>query len=278
MGYTRFKTHFVISILLLLLSHSVLANELIMSAAPRESVASGHKLYDPIAAYMSKILGVKVTYKHPRHWLRYQSDIKKQNYDIVLDGPHLASWRIKHIGHTALIKLPGTLAFHIITKADNKAANKPEDLVYKKVCAIAPPNLTSVILLQRLNDPVREPVINSVKGGMKGIYKNLMSGSCVAAVVRTDFYNKKLSDEQKKGIKILYTSPDFPNQVITTSNKISADDRQALITAFTQGDGVNTMAPVVKRFAGKDVPAFIPVAEGEYNGYYTFLKGVVLGW
>ncbi len=278
MGYIRFNLHFVASIFLLLLSHSVLANELIMSAAPRESVADGHKLYEPIAAHMSKILGVKVTYKHPRHWLRYQSDIKKQNYDIVFDGPHLASWRIKYIEHQALIKLPGTLAFHIITKADNKAINNPEDLVYKKVCAIAPPNLTSVVLLQRLNDPVREPIIISVKGGMKGIYKNLMEGSCIAAVVRTDFYNKKLSDEQRKGLKILYTSPEFPNQVITTSNKISAENRQALITAFTQGEGVTTMNPVVKRFAGKDVKAFIPVTQGEYNGYYTFLKGVVLGW
>lgn len=278
MGYTRFNLHLVVSILLLLLSHSVLADELIMSAAPRESVANGHKLYDPIAAHMSKILGVKVSYKHPRHWLRYQSDIKKQNYDIVLDGPHLASWRIKYIEHHALIKLPGTLAFHIIAQADNKAINHADELVYKKVCAIAPPNLTSVVLLQRLNDPVREPVIHSVKGGMKGIYKNLMNKKCVAAVVRTDFYNKKLTDEQRKGLKILYTSPDLPNQVITTSNKISAEDRQALITTFTQGNGVTTMAPVVKRFAGKDVKAFIPAKEGEYNGYYTFLKGVVLGW
>ena len=273
---TRFSL--IIFLALILISPITYGQELIMSAAPRESVAAGHKLYDPIANQISQLLGVKVKYKHPRHWLRYQSDIKKQKYDFVLDGPHLASWRIKYIGHKPLVKLPIPLQFHLITRSDNDQVMKADDLVYKKVCAIPPPNLTSVVLLQRLNDPVREPIIHGVKGGMKNIYKSLIEGKCQGAIVRTDFFDKKLSDDQRKAVKILYTSPKLPGQVITVSDKVSEENRQALVAYFTEGSGISVMSPLVKRFAGKNIKSFVPAEPNEYDEYYKFLKGVVLGW
>ena len=274
------KIRFYISIIFVYFISNPLtqAEELIMSAAPRESAEAGHTLYTPIANHIGNILGVKVRYKHPRHWLRYQSDIKKEKYDIVLDGPHLASWRIKYIGHKPLMKLPVPLQFHLLIKADNNAIKVPEDLAYKRVCAIPPPNLTSVVLLQRLNDPIREPVIHGVKGGMKKIFKTLIDGKCTAAIVRTDFYDKKLSDEQRQAVKILYTSPKLPGQVITVSKRIPEEGRQALLDSFTAGDGVQVMSPVVKRFAGKNIKSFVPAEANEYDQYYKFLQGVVLGW
>ncbi len=274
----RIKTWTFIGCLLLPTSHSLQARELVMTAAPRETAAAGIKLYQPVADHFGKLLGVKVTYKHAGNWLRYQSDIRKMKYDIVLDGPHLASWRIKYIGHQPLMKLPVSLQFHMVAKADNPGINTPEDLVFKPVCAIPPPNLTSIILLNRLNDPVREPVIHGVQGGMKQIYTELLEGKCFGGVLRTDFYDKKLSDEQKGKLKIIYTSPVLPGQVITVSDQISKEQRQALLESFTQGEGAKVMLPVVKRFAGKNAKSFVPVVENEYNEYYKFIHGVVLGW
>jgi ABC-type phosphate/phosphonate transport system substrate-binding protein len=268
----------LIGLSLMLGCHSVQARELIMSAAPRESKEEGKKLYQPVANHFSKLLGVKVTYKHAGNWLRYQSNIKKMKYDIVLDGPHLASWRIEYTGHQPLMKLPVSLQFYIVAKADNTDINKPEDLVFKQVCAIPPPNLTSIILLNRLNDPVREPVIHSVSGGMKQIYKDLMKEKCAGGVLRTDFYDKKLTNKQKSSLKIVYTSPLLPGQVITVSDQVSKEQRLALLKSFTTGEGVSIMEPVVKRFAGKNAKTFIPVVENEYAEYYKYVHGVVLGW
>lgn len=265
-------------LLLLLLNNSALAQNLVLSAPPRESVRQGHELYRPLADHLGKLLGVEVDYKHAKHWLRYQSDIKKQNYDFVFDGPHLASWRIKHLKHRPLVKLPGTLGFYILALANNNKINKPEDIVYKKVCAIPPPNLTSVILLQRLNDPIREPFIVSVKGGMGKIFKGLIDGKCEAAVIRNVLYDKKLSDEDRAKVKIIYTSPELPNQVLTVSDRVSKEDQEKIIASLITGEGKKVMAPIAKRFGGKDAKGFVEVTPEEYNGYFSFLEGVVLGW
>ncbi|MFW2374033.1 MAG: phosphate/phosphite/phosphonate ABC transporter substrate-binding protein [Gammaproteobacteria bacterium] len=265
-------------LLLASINSNALAETLILSAAPRETVTQGHKLYGPLADHLGQLLGVEVKYKHAKHWLRYQSDIKKSKYDFVFDGPHLASWRIKHLKHRPLVKLPGTLKFYILARADNKKINTPENLIYKKVCAIPPPNLTSVILLQRMNDPVREPIIESIKGGMGKIYKALLDGRCDGAVIRSTLYDKKLSDVERAKVKIIYTSPELPNQVITASNRVSAEDQNKIIESLTAGDGMKVMLPIAKRFGGKNVDAFIRLDPSEYNGYFSFLEGVVLGW
>lgn len=278
MVYSFLNRHLISILLLIFLNNNVSAQDLILSAAPRETVKQGHELYSPLADHLGKLLGVNVKYTHAKHWLRYQSDIKNRKYDFVFDGPHLASWRIKHLKHKPLVKLPGTLGFYMLAMADNKKINTPEDLVYKRVCAIPPPNLTSVILLQRLNDPVREPIIQSIKGGMGKIVDALIDGKCEGAVIRSNYYKKKLTDEQRAKIKIIYTSPEFPNQVLTVSDRVSEEDQKKIIVSLTTGEGVKTLTPIVKRFGGKDVKGFIAVDPSEYNGYFSFLEGVVLGW
>lgn len=259
-------------------SYNVYADGLILAAAPRESVEKGRELYDPVAAYLSQVLGKPVTYVHTNHWIRYQSDMKNRKYDFVFDGPHLASWRIKNINHEPIVRLPGYLQFHFLARADDNNVIKPEDLIYKRVCVIPPPNLTAVTLLQKLNDPVREPVLISVKGSMKTLYEKLIGGECSGAVVRTDFYQGQLSAEEKARVKIVYTSEQLPNQAITASNRLTDAEIEKLVLALTSKQGQKVLAPLLKRFGGKEAVSFIPAEAQEYVGYSKFLEGVVLGW
>lgn len=270
--------HVIVMLGILTGSFSVYADGLILAAAPRESAEKGKELYDPVAAYLSQVLGKPVTYVHTNYWIRYQSDMKKRKYDFVFDGPHLTSWRIKNIEHKPVIKLPGNLQFHFLALVDDNNVIKPEDLIYKRVCVIPPPNLTAVTLLQKLNDPVREPVLISVNGSMKNLYEKLIQGECSGAVVRTDFYKGLLSAEEKAAVKIVYTSEQLPNQALTASDRISDAEIAKLVLALTSEQGQKVLAPLLKRFGGKDAVSFIPAEKQEYVGYSKFLEGVVLGW
>ena len=89
MACSLLKIRFVLIILLSIICNNTLAETLILSAAPRESAKQGHNLYGPLAKHLSQLLGREVKFKHAKHWLRYQSDIKKRKYDFVFDGPHL---------------------------------------------------------------------------------------------------------------------------------------------------------------------------------------------
>lgn len=270
--------HWSLLLLLLLFSRAVLAEDLILSSPPRETPAAGVQLYSPLANYLSLVLGKKVRYQYPQNWLRYQRSIKNNEYDIVFDGPHFASWRIKHFHHTPVAKLPGSLQFFFVTKADNKSIIAPSDLAAKKVCSIPPPNLNSLMLLARLDGPAREPILKGVRGGMKKVYQALINDECVAAVLRTSYFRKKLSQEQQAGLRIIYTSEQVPNQVITVSDRVSQPDIDKIRQALFSDQGIKVTEKIVKRFAGKKTRIFVAVKVGEYDGYSSLLEGVILGW
>lgn len=252
--------------------------ELIFAAPPRESAKQARKLYTPLIQHLSKLLGEKVIFQPSRNWLHYQRDIRRDKFDIIFDGPHFASWRILHLEHNPLVKLPGKLDFYFITKKSSKNIRKPDDLVLKKVCAIPPPNLTSLVLLNVLNSPIREPIIKSVKGGMPKVFKDLNSDKCVAAVVRQDFFNKRLSQNQRDKYRIIYTSGRIPNQVITASSRISKIKQDKIIDSLTSSKGRRASAAILKRFGGKRVKSFILADKNDFKGQNELLEGVILGW
>lgn len=273
----RLITHLLGGLVLVLCSQATRA-DLIMTAPPRESVENGEKIYTPIATYLSTVLGEKVTYQHPRNWLFYQRDMRAGKYDIVFDGPHFMSWRMKNLGHEPVAKLPGKLAFYIVTKKDHPSIKKVRHLVSRKVCGIAPPNLSTLTMFAELNNPARQPVLQPVRGGMPGVYKAFREGKCEAAIFRDKFYQRKLKDEDRADLVIIFKSKKLPNQGITVSDKVSPELRAKIAKGLTQDpDGIAATELLRKRFAAK-AKAMVPAKSEEYKDSVYLLEGVIFGW
>jgi ABC-type phosphate/phosphonate transport system substrate-binding protein len=256
-----------------------IAQGFVLSAPPRETPENGMKQYGPIAAHLSKLLGVEVTYKHPENWLKYQREMRNDKYDFVFDGPHFISWRVAHLGNEALVRLPGELQFILVNKVSDTAFDNPDKLIGKKICGISPPNLATLSVLDYYRNPVRQPVIKGINGGAEKVYQAYLDNKfgCDAVIFRTDYFNKKLTKAQRADLKLLYTSKAMPNQGITASKRVSREQKDAVIKEFTVGSGVGSTAGIIKRFAG-NAKSFIPVKENEYDGYNMLLEGVIFGW
>lgn len=254
------------------------APELILTAPPRETAAAGNKLYKPVAEYLSQLLNRKVTYKHSGNWFNYQAKMRKDKYDIIFDGPHFISWRIAHIKHEVLIKLPGALQFMVVTNANNDKINEGKDLVGKKFCGISPPNLSSLSFLASFANPVLQPRVKGIKGGMGNVFKAFEKKKCQAAVLRNTFYKNKLTQEKRNKLKIIFNSRAMPNQAISVSSRLSQEDKNKIRSALLSGAGTASLSGVIKRFGGKKVKAFIPTDNKEYEGYNNYLEGVIFGW
>lgn len=262
----------------LLLPATLQAQELVFTAPPREKPEAGQQQYGPVAVFLTELLGRKVNYVHPRNWLNYQREMRAGNYDIVFDGPHFISWRIAHLGDNAIIRLPGHLQFLLLARKDDGQINKPEDLIGRKICGISPPNLSTLSILARFNNPVQQPVIKGIKGGMGKVYKTFKAGACRAVVLRTTFYAKKLSEADRAGMKILYTTPQMPNQGFTLSKRIGLPEQDKIRNGLLNSpQGRQALQATLKRFGGK-AKAFVPATNAEYEGYNMLLEGVIFGW
>lgn len=268
----------LIGILLsVIVSSEIYAIDLVLTAPPRETPEAGKKLYGPLAAHLSELLRTKVIYEHPKNWLNYQNQMRNDKYDIIFDGPHFASWRIAHLGHEVLAKLPGQLQFILVADKNNEKIQTTSDLIGKSFCGISPPNLSTLSVLDHFRNPARQPRIKGIKGGMGKVFANFKKGKCDAAVLRTDFYKKKLTDEQRNSVKELYSSRVMPNQAISVSRRISKEAKTVIANSLTTGTGVASTSGILKRFSGKS-KSLIKASNLEYLPHTTLLEGVIFGW
>ena len=269
-----------VNVLLLLCCCSAAQADLLLTAPPRESVADGQKQYGPLAEKLTQILGEKVTYQQPKGWLFYQRDMRADKFDIVFDGPHFISWRIKRFGHTPVAKLPGTLVFIVVTEKGAKGFNRRnintiDDLKNVKVCAVAPPNLSSLTVLAEYKDPVSLPIMVNAKGGMKGVYNAFKNGKCQAAIMRDKFFIKKVPQHERDDLKIIFRSEPVANQGITVSRRVNEEQRTLITAALTEVSA--STAPTLKRFTPK-ADKMLYTDNADYENYYKFFSGVVYGW
>lgn len=254
---------------------SIVSAEFVFSAPPRERSGEGVMTYGPLVERLSEALGDKVVYQQPDGWPEYTDKLRHNEYDIIFDGPHFTAWRIKHIGYTAVARLPGYLAFNIVTKEGDKRFTDLGSLRTAAVCAFESPNLTSSLLLYQFRDEVVVPHVIAVNGDTGDIINALDAGKCDAAVVRDQFYDKMLSDEQRAGLKIVYTSRKFPNQGISVSNRLNPEQIKIIKAVLEQDD--TSLEPVLNRFARKS-RHFIPSRNSDFSGISALLEGVVWGW
>jgi len=270
---------FLLSLLVgLFLSSPVLAKDLILSAPPRENKQAGEKLYQPLASFLSKQLGKQVKYVHPGNWLTYQNTMRDDGYDFVFDGPHFASWRVVHLNNVVLAKLPGTLQFYLIANKDDPKVKTSTDLIGRSICGISPPHLSTLSVLAHYSNPVRQPIVKGISGGMGKVYKAFSEEKCSGAVLRTLYFKKKLTDEQKSKVKIVFTSEPLTNQVITASKRISRADMEKIQKELLgTKEGNAALKPILQRF-NKKAKNFLKSSNEDVKGVNELLEGVIFGW
>ena len=272
------KTLIFMMFILALPVNAVFSSELIFTAPPRESAQAGNKIYQPVAKYLSQLLNRKVTYKHPGNWFNYQSKMRKDKYDIIFDGPHFTSWRIAHLKYDVLVKLPSELQFMVVTDANNFVIDSGKDVTGKRFCGISPPNLSSLSFLATFNNPMLQPRVIGIKGSMQDVYNAFEKEKCSAAVLRNVFYEKKLPRDKRDKLKIIFKSPEMPNQAISVSSRLSQKEKSKITNALLEGAGKKSLNGIVKRFSGAAMRPFVRTNNVEYEGYNKYLEGVIFGW
>ena len=247
----------------------------LLTSPPREKPKEAQEMYGKLAEFLSAQMGEQVVYERPHGWIDYVNNMRAGKYDIVFDGPHFAAWRMKHLNHIPLVKLPGTLTFVVVGKRSDIKLNKLSDFITGGWCGLPSPNLATMAVMAQFNNPVKQPDFIEIQD-VNNIIPALKSGRCRAAGLLDKFY-KKASEEDKKDLKVIYTTPTFPDQTITVSARISAPAREKIIAALTAETGVPAAKSLLDKFA-KNATHFIRAPSPEYEGLEDLLEGVIWGW
>jgi ABC-type phosphate/phosphonate transport system substrate-binding protein len=251
--------------------------DLVFTAAPRETPEEGQALYGPMVNAMSEALGEKVVYQHPGSWNDYQKKVKSGEYDIYFDGAHLAAWRMENKQTKPLVRLPGELAFVVVSRAENKSISRPDDLIAKKVCAMPSPNLGTLTLYSLFQNPVQQPDFIVVNGGAKRLIAAMNEGKCEATIFRKKFYYKKLDAVAQAKFTVLTETAGITNQGFSISNRVNDEKVIMIQTYLTSPQGQLAAQKLLKRFSpGSE--KFVAASEDEYQGLNLMAQNMMFGW
>lgn len=198
----------------------------VFAVAPRETAAVAQRIYQPMAEYLSQATGKKVVFHYADNWLTYQAEMRRGDYDLVLDDPHFNGWRAAHLQHNVLVKAPGSSEFVVIVKQTNEKVRDLKQLAGRSICGISPPNLGTLSVLNEFDNPMRQPLIVSTQG-WDTIYKHLQAGHCSAAILPRG--NLAKYDPHSRAARVVFKARAYPNQTLSAGPRVGAGD-QAKIT------------------------------------------------
>ena len=238
---------------------------LVFTAPPRETPEQGQEIYQPIADYLSKVIGKKIVYRHPGTWGVYRTEMLKGSYDLVFDGPHFNSYRMEKLNHNILVKIPERHEFAVIVRKEQKFSALSQMAGYT-FCTHAPPNLGTLVLLSQFDNPARQPVIINTKG-WENIYEGVVSGKCVGGVL--PLANLKKYD--RTGVtRLVFKAPVMPNQAFSAGPRIAPKDQAKIAAALTSPDAA---APTARLRAAYRVGDSFALADNqEYRGLAVYLR------
>lgn len=242
--------------------------ELILSSAPRDSRQKEEEIFKPIADLLSKTSGEKVTFRHGDNYLTYQSEMRKGNYDIVLDGPQFVGWRMAKLNHVPLVKFPGNLVFVAIAKNNQDKIKDLKDLAGRTICAFPSPNLATLTVLYEFENPARQPLIIEVQN-FADVYKGVKSGKCVGGILQAKLHQDL--DKEAKATKVLFTSKPLPNQAFSVGPRVTAEKRERITQALLSPEGATATQKLRDVFK---VQALLPATVEEFQGLGKLMRDV----
>lgn len=241
--------------------------DLVLSAPPRESLEDGQAIYDPIAKLLTQTLGRKVVYQHPGTWGVYQGTMQKNGYDLVLDGAHFNGWRIEKLGHNVLVKVPGEYAFVTIVAKDSEITASSQ-LVGRTICAHAPPNFATLVMLTQFKNPARQPVIVLTEG-WKAAYDGLRGGRCRATVLPARVWEQY--DTGGAHTRVVARSATYPDNALSASPRLSPGEQVRVAQALLSPEGQEASTLFRQRYASGR--ALVPAQPQEFTRLGQLLAG-----
>lgn len=222
------------------------------------------KTYQPMVDYLSQKAEIELELLPARNYIGYWIQMRKPDaYDFILDGAHLAAYRVKKMTHKLVAKVSGVLSFTLISRPDDLILD-PEELVNRKVAVLASPNLGGLQAYNLFKHPARQPKMVEVKNAMDAL-DAVRSGKADAAYVPTPILS------HYPEATVITSSEQMPNMTLTASPRVPPDIEQAVARALIEADQSQEGRAMLTAVG---LAGFESAQKAEYAGLENLLEGM----
>ncbi|MBD3618477.1 MAG: PhnD/SsuA/transferrin family substrate-binding protein [Chromatiales bacterium] len=234
-----------------------------LAIQPIQTAETTAEFYRPLIEYLRTQTGLPIELATTSNFLTYWTQMKRGDYDLVLDAAHFTDYRIRELGYVPLAKMPGEVSYSLVTHPDTFIF-EPAELTGKPVASLASPSLGMVRMLDLFPNPLRQPRILEA-ATTEAIIEMIESGKAVAGIIPTPLLNTYTQ------FNVVLTTEPAPHVTFSASPRLPAEARsslqRALLEAGNTAEGQAMLAAI--GFTALERPEATV-----YSGYAELLEGV----
>ena len=255
----------------------VMAEELILSVHPFLSATEVKARFSPMANYLSKQLGIKVTLRVGANYDEHIQAIGKDQVDLAYMGPASYVTLVNQYGikpSLARIEMDGKPTFHgyIVTRSDS-AINSLEDLKGQSFAFGDPKSTMSYVvphfMLTQAGVITHDSAEHAFLGSHINVALAVLSGDYAAGAIKPAVFRKF----ESKGLRIIAVSPEISEHVFVSRTdlpeKTVNDLRKAMFTASESEQGIAALKAIKNSATG-----LIPVQDSDYDNLRTIIDSL----
>lgn len=240
--------------------------ELVFGIQPVLSEAQTRTAFQPLADYLAKTAGRRVTIRTRPNFMAYWDDVRKGGiFDLILDAAHFTDYRVKKQGYHVLAKIPDSVSYSLIV-SDRNPVIDPTELIARRVATLGIPSIGAVRLNALYPNPARQPTVVEVDSVEQAI-QWLTEGKVHAAILPTPVVSQQMA--QGGGISVVLTTDPIPHIALSAAPSMDAATRerlrQALLAAHKSDEGRRMLGAI-------GFERFDPATPTLYDGQSKILK------
>ncbi len=247
-----------------LLHTGLMAQEYVLSIQPTSSKDEIVKTYQPLADYLTEKTGHQISIKTYRNFYSYWHKMRAgKDFDLVLDAAHFTDYRIQNQGYTALVKMPDSVSFSLVTH-ENISASKPKDLLRKRIASAPSPSLSGIRFYEIFNDPARLPREVTVKNAQEAV-DAVAAGKADAAIIPSALAKKY------NFLNTVMATKKIPDMAVSASPTVPQDVKQSIQLALTDASESVEGRLMLEKISQS---AFVSTNNDDYSGYSSLLSNM----
>jgi len=224
-----------IAIILLVFTSQVIAKKFTLVIEPSYPINQAKEIYEPFKNWLSQQTGYELELVINKNYYTYWLKAKKDELpDFTLDAPHVAAYRMKNKGYTAVATTIEPLSFHLIS-LDEPAQNETVQnfMVSKKIIMLPSPSLATAYFKQWFTDLFAAPIKDITALSWQESVEIVFDGSAQAAIVPNWMYNlypnfSSLIESKQTPGSTFTVSPNVPKEI--------ADKFQSVLLSMKNDD------------------------------------------
>ena len=222
------------------------------------------EVFKPLAEYLSKTTGHKITLLTPRNYHFFWRDVRQNTpVDLVFEEAHFTDYHVKRYNFEPLAKTAEKTSYTLLG-SDQLKAPTLDALIGRSIVTMPSPSLGFALLIEFFPNPVAQPNILSSAASWRDGVETVFAGEADAAIVPTWL------KDQYPNLSSIKTSRAFPGSAFSAAAALDPKIKQDIKVALLKLHENKDYFPVLSELG---TAKFVEATAAEYDGAQNMLKG-----